>query len=314
MTKFHETPFKTSDERLAAAALPVRDRQEMIETLLYKYPVFKTGEKFIEDFHFPYGREAKHGTGTIGGLLGSSRVGKSTVCTYYAAHQPRQEVDENGESYPIVHVTMNAQTTPSSLADILANATGMRSIPSRVKADGRMRMVYQRLIMVKTQLVIIDDAQFLFNGKNAKGLHAFQTVIKDMADLHTLNVLLVGEETIREAIDNISFLEGRGSFPHETLRALGDAGKEFEGFRILLSRIDMRLPFKAQSVLHESSRVAADLHAFTGGSIGRVMNLVRAAAAMAINDGAACIMLEHLQRASIKLARLGDDRQYFGSA
>src|SRR5690606_27728960 len=84
MTVFHENPFKTAEDRLAAAALEVPERQAMIERLLYKYPVFKKGEKFIGDFHFPF-KGGTHGRGKIGGLLGSSRAGKSTICTYYVA-------------------------------------------------------------------------------------------------------------------------------------------------------------------------------------------------------------------------------------
>lgn len=115
-------------------------------------------------------------------------------------------------------------------------------------------------------------------------------------------------------IDGVDYLEGRGGFKREVLRSLGDSGKEFEEFRLLLSKIDARLPFKEPSVLHHSSAVAADVHAFTGGSIGRVMNLVREAAALAMNDGAACIMLDHFARCAPSLVRLGDARTYFRRA
>lgn len=313
MTKFHENPFKTPEERFAAATLGVPERQAMIERLLYKYPVFKTGEAFVRAFHFPF-EGGSHGTGQIGGLLGSSRAGKSTICAYYVAGIEDTGPDENGERYPVLHITATDQTTPSSLADTLAMATGMRSLPAKIKTQARMNTVMDRLRQVRTQLVILDDAQFLFFGRTRGHLSGFQSFLKQLADLHTLNVLLVGEESIREVIEGVDYLEGRGGFKKEVLKPLGDAGKEFEDFRLLLSKIDARLPFKEPSILHGSSAVAADVHAFTGGSIGRVMNLVRAAAALAMNDGASCIMLDHLRRSSETMSRIGDTRTYFRKA
>ncbi|WP_430257345.1 ATP-binding protein [Neorhizobium sp. IRS_2294] len=310
MTAFHENPFKTAEERLAAAALEVPERQAMIERLLYKYPVFKKGEQFIRDFHFPF-VGGTHGKGKIGGLLGSSRAGKSTICAYYVAGTVAPGPDEDGERHPVLHITATDQTTPSSLADTLATATGMRSLPAKIKTQARINMVLDRLRQVRTELVILDDVQFLFLGRTKSHLSGFQSFLKQMADLQTLNVLLVGEESVRDFIAGVDYLEGRGGFKREVLKPLGDAGKEFEDFRLLLSKIDARLPFKEQSVMHGSSAVAADIHAFTGGSIGRVMNLVRDAAALAMNDGTACIMLDHLRRSSETLVRVGDTRNYF---
>ncbi|MBB2715649.1 UNVERIFIED_ORG: hypothetical protein GGD48_000864 [Rhizobium etli] len=313
MTRFHENPLRTPEERLAAAVLSVPERQAMIERLLYKYPVFKKGESFIRDFHFPF-KGGKHGTGKIGGLLGSSRAGKSTICSYYVAGIETPEPDDLGERHPVLHITATDQTTPSGLSDTVAEATGMRSIPSKIKTQARMNMVLRRLVSVRTQLVILDDAQFLFLGRTKSHLSGFQSFLKQLADLGTLNVLLVGEEDIHEVIANVDYLEGRGGFRHEVLRPLADHGAQFEEFRLLLSKIDARLPFKEPSVLHGSSAVAADVHAFTGGSIGRVMTLVKDAAALAMNDGTACVMQDHLHRASLGLLRPGDTRRYFARA
>jgi hypothetical protein len=310
MDRFHENPFKTPEERLAAAALGVPARQEMIGRLLYKYPVFKKGENFIRDFHFPF-KGGSHGTGRIGGLLGPSRAGKSTICSYYVAGTEKPAPDEHGEIISVIHVTATDQTTPSSLADTLAAATAMRSIPAKVKTQARVNMVLERLRQVRTELVILDDAQFLFFDRTKSHVSGFQSMLKQLSDLDTINVLLVGEETVHEVIDGIDYLEGRGGFKREVLKSLGDSGSEFDEFRLLLSKIDARLPFKEPSVLHGSSAVAADIHAFTGGSIGRVMNLVRDAAALAMNDGASCIMLDHLRRCVPSLIRLGDTRDYF---
>lgn len=313
MTKFHEHPFRTPEERHAAANLGVPERQAMIESLLYKYPVFKKGEQFIKDFHYPF-VGGTHGKGQIGGLLGPSRVGKTTICKYYVAGIKAPPPDENGEYHPVVFITATDQTTPSSLTDTIAANTGMRSILSKVKTQARINLVLERLRQVRTELIIIDDAQFLVVGRNKSCVTGFQSLLKQLADMITLNILLVGDEVIHDWIANVDYLVNRGGFKREPLKSLGDSGREFEDFRLLLSKIDARLPFKERSILHHSSALAADIHAFTGGSIGRVTGLIREAAAQAMNDGTACIMLDHFARVAPSLVRLGDKRVYFKKA
>ena len=56
---------------------------------------------------------------------------------------------------------------------------------------------------------------------------------------------------------------------------------QFEQFTVMLEGIDNRLPFTLKSGLSEST-IAADIHRFSGGLIGRVMNLIGAAGFEAI--------------------------------
>ncbi len=310
MTGFHETPFRTAEEREAAASRPVHERQAMIERLLYKYPLFKAGEEFIRRFHFPFDN-GTYGKGTIGGLLGPSRVGKSTICEFYASGIENPEPDEFGETYRVIHVTATSQTTPSSLTDTIAAKTGLRSIPAKLKTQARVNMVLRRLETVRTELIILDDAQFLFLERTRSQVQGFLSLLKDLADMKTLNVLLVGIDEVRTVVAGFDYIEGRGGFKHKVLAPLGDEGEEFNQFRLLLSKIDARLPFRQPSVLADSIAVAADVHAFTGGSIGRVMNLVREASALAMNANSSGIFLEHFRQASTLLGRVNDTRQYF---
>lgn len=313
MKKFHEHPFRTPEERHAAASLGVPERQAMIERLLYKYPVFKQGEQFIREFHFPF-EGGTPGKGTVGGLLGESRTGKTTICKYYAAGVQTPPADENGEYYPIIHITVTIQSTASTLTDMIAAKTGMRSIPAKIKTEARTNMVKNRLRQVRTELIILDDAQFMFVGRNRLCVTGFHGLLKQLADMMCLNVLLVGEQVIHENVDHVDYVRNRGGFKRETLVALSDSGRQFEDFRLLLSKIDARLPFKERSILHHSSALAADIHAFTDGSIGRVTELIREAAAVAMNDKAACIRLEHFAKVATRLVRLGDKRVYFKRA
>jgi ABC-type glutathione transport system ATPase component len=94
MTQFHTEAFLTPEARIAAASLPKSQRQLMIKNLLYRYPEFKKGLKFITNFHRP-GSDDLHDTGVIGGLLGESRAGKTMICRYFTSlHQ--NGVEEEG--------------------------------------------------------------------------------------------------------------------------------------------------------------------------------------------------------------------------
>lgn len=75
-TVFHTTAFKTDEQRLAAANLPIIQRQRLIKTILYPYPKFKDAQAFIKQFHKPVeGGVADHGC--IAGIVGQSRAGRS---------------------------------------------------------------------------------------------------------------------------------------------------------------------------------------------------------------------------------------------
>lgn len=107
---------------------------------------------------------------------------------------------------------------------------------------------------------------------------------------------------------------GRGKIgglrPNKVLDPLGDTKTEFEQFCMLLDGIDNRLPFAAKSGL-ANDRIAKDIHRHSDGLIGRVMELVQAAAFDAINDGTDSILIEHLQSAADRLLPSNDAYRYF---
>ena len=147
---FHTQAFTTPEARAEAASLPKPRRQEMIKTLLYPYPVFKFGVKFIKDFHQPGGDEG-YDFGAIGALMGESHAGKSVICRYYSSLFPNGVSDE-GETYPIVYVEATEHMTLQNLAERIYYQTGARSIPN-VKNGALRDNAILRLAAAKTQLV-----------------------------------------------------------------------------------------------------------------------------------------------------------------
>lgn len=306
MTTFNMEKL-TEEARAAAASQSPAIRQRLIDTLLYPYPLFKQGNAFIGKFHRPVDG-GRHGTGKIGGLLGPSRVGKSAICKFYRSHHPAR-VDNEGEVYPVVYFQASDDMNPRTMAERICEATGARSL-AQMKVSALIDTCIHRLVRAKTELLIIDDAQFMFMGRRSDQVRNFKSFIKLASDANAFNILLVGEPVIGDVIAAIDYLSGRGGFPHNNLTPLGDSATEFEQFCLLLEGIDNRLPFASKSGLSEA-KIAADIHRFTGGLIGRVMNLIQHAAFEAINAGTSRIMIEHLQSAAAMLVSVGDDHPYF---
>lgn len=301
---FHTEAFLTHEARAAAAALPKSRRQEMIKNLLYRYPVFNQGVAFIGSFHRPTGEG--HDTGAVGGMLGESHAGKSMICRYYASQFPNG-VGERGETYPVVYLEATEQMSPSHMAERLYYLTGARSIP-KIKAASLMDNSILRLAASATQLVILDEAQLLLTDRPAPQIKAFRGFIKEMVDARLFNVLLVGEERLREAIHTMTALANRGGFYCETVKPMGDSGTEFEMFRLLIDKIDERLPFLSKSNLEVWAK---DFHHYSGGKIGRLMNLVGRAGLLAIGQDTGCIMVEHLRETVNRMRAPGDRYPYF---
>lgn len=292
-SRFHTNKFKTHEERAAAAALPPADRQWMVENLLFEYKLFKSVSEEISGFHRPV-KDGTHGRGSIGGLLGHSRSGKSYICKHYVARFPA-ELTEEGERYPIIYLEVRDDWTAYHTAEQIFMATGAKSLPS-LKLAGLITSAYRRLLKVGTELVVFDDAHFLLSAKRQAG--AFKSLVKGIADLRSCNVLLVGLPEMQAVVEGDAQLSGRGDFPHwETLPLRWEIDEEREQFTLLLNGIDERLPFRNLSNLADAN-IVADFYDATGGIIGRVMNLICDAALRAINDSTACIMDYHLEAAA----------------
>ncbi|MES0022402.1 MULTISPECIES: TniB family NTP-binding protein [unclassified Mesorhizobium] len=306
--RFHTTKFDTDEERGTAAALPAAQRQWMVENLLFEYPLFKEVSSEVARFHHPV-VGGTHGTGAIGGVIGASRSGKSYICKHYAADYPVQVLEE-GEKYPVVYLEARGDWTPYHFAEQVFMATGAKSVPS-MKTPALITASQRRLLKVGTELVIIDDSHFLLLETKGRVQATFKSLVKGIADIGSCNVLLAGLPGLQAFIEGADQLNGSGDFPHwETKPLRWEIEDEREQFMLLLHGIDRRLPFLKLSGLANPSK-AADFYHGSEGKIGRVMNIIADAALRAINDGTACIMMEHLQAAAIIRMKVGETYRPF---
>ncbi|MCF6367599.1 ATP-binding protein [Rhizobium halophilum] len=303
---FHTAAFTTPQERVAVSKLPRRQRQWMIDNLLVEYVTFKEGREFIRKAHNPYDDGAPTG-GKLRALLGESRVGKSSICRYYADLNPPQ-VAEDQELYKVVHMTVSVRMTPLEFAQELNDVAGNRYSPMRGGWHSYVRRALLHLVEVGTELLILDDAQYLFFDRREDSIYDMFKLVKKILDTRRTNVLLVGEARTDDFIQRTPPLKNR-DYSAMMFKPLTSSAKDIEDFGKLLGSIDRRLPFAEPSGLQA---LAEDMYRFSGGMIGIVMNIVQAAAAEALNYNRSRILIEDFRFAVKTRIAVGDDYNYFG--
>ena len=210
----------------------------------------------------------------------------------------------------MVYLEARDDWTPHHFAEQLFMASGGKAVP-KMKTPAMISSCQRRIVNAQTELVIIDDAHFLLLERHGRSLSLFKSFIKAILDLRTCNVLLAGLPQLHGFVASNEQLFFRGGFPKCDVVPLNWALKEEQDqFRLLLNGIDERLPFARKAGLANTDW-AVDFHRLSEGMIGRIMNVVQAAAFEAINDGSACILVEHLREAADMRRLPGDTHRYF---
>lgn len=307
--RFHTEAFNSDEDRVAASILPASTRQWMINNLIVKYPVFNEGFDIIAENHFPV-ENGVPGRGTVGAMLGESRTGKTAVCKYYAAMHP-PTYDEEGEIFPVIHLNASVRMSPTESAHELNRLTAARYARMHGGIGAYVNNALLRLMKVRTQLLIVDDAQYLFFDRTNNTASNMFKLIKTIVDYDVLSVMLVGEERVNDYVYSINAFENRG-YNWRELKPLSSGKSDMVRFSKLLGAIDKRLPFANLSGF-DDPYIAEQMYRYSNGMIGRVMNIIKPAAFRAINQGTSQVMIEHLRHAVSTRRKRGDSYSYFGS-
>lgn len=306
---FHTEPFESPEERLAASKLSPVARQWTVKRLIVKYPVFNSGYSMIAENHFPV-VGGSHARGTVGAMLGESRTGKTAICDYYAAMHP-PIINEEGETFPVVKLNASLKMTTMEFAQRINRLTAARYERRSGGVGVYVDNAILRFLKARTQLLIIDEAHFLFFDRPDNSAASMYKIVKDIVDLDALAVMLVGDDRINDYVLSIDAFQNRG-YNAQPLKPLSAGESDMHRFRKLLGSIDRRLPFANLSGFDDpSSTVAQDLYRYSRGLIGRVMLLIAPASHLAMNDGSSMILIEHLRKA-VSTRAGKDDYDYFG--
>ncbi|OJG00183.1 TniB family NTP-binding protein [Pararhizobium antarcticum] len=298
--EFHRTQFLTDEQRRAASELSPAARQAMVTNLVVPSSQFKRLTERVARFHRPVD-DGIAGPGWVGGLLGDSRAGKSTILQSYAS-KFSAVLGENGYIVPVLYIEARDDWDLLEFGRQIYLETAASSIP-RLSTASVNTQAARRVALFGVELLIIDDAHRLF-AKMRKTPY-YVSLLTAIANAKNCNILLAGLPSIRESVELIPHLKNRGGFPHDTAYDFdADIPDDREQFRVFLEGVDRRLPFLRKSGLSSKSYVADFLHV-SRGSIGNVMNIVIDAAYMAINEKRNCIMPSHLRTAALERMKDG---------
>lgn len=273
-------------------SIPPIDRQRKLNSIFVNHTKFQEATETIERFHMPV-LGGMHGVGCLSVIAGDSRTGKSCAVSRYAARYP-QEVVEGGLKRPVVVADMPIEGGPRAVLESVAEAL---SVPTsqRTPNDGLIQILRRALAEMEVELLIFDEAQELFSdlGSKRRLLPFARGLIRKLLNLQRFNIICVGlSETYRFIADEAQ-LTGRGGLPYRMLSPYSwNDESEQKLFRYLCRKIDDELPFETRSDL-EAVNVAHRLFYASQGNIGRLMDLIRAAGARAINDNANSIEMGH---------------------
>lgn len=297
--------FLTDEDRTRASQLPVGERQLLIKNLFVPYHTYNLGYDAIRTLHMPVAGGLPN-LGVVGGLIGPSRCGKSMICEAYVANHPQRD-GETGVEHPVVCINASIDMSRRQVGSRVHRFT---SSPHRILSrTDPIEWTVDRLLKCRTELLIVDDAQYLFfEHRLAWSATEMFGVVKDVLDTKKVSVMLVGDSRINKFVFDIDAFKNRG-YRHSDLEPLSNTPEDLEKFGALLTSIDRRLPFAKPSQL---ARYRDDFHRYSEGRIGLVMNVVQEAGYRALNDRTACILVEHLRAAVHRMVRPGDDANYFG--
>jgi type II secretory pathway predicted ATPase ExeA len=257
-------------------------------------------------------------------IIGPSGSGKSTIVKDWRERITRAEPQREG-SHPVLHVTLTANATVTSLGTDIIYETQLDALPPEVIADAARRRVRRRfqksdgptgtrpqmahlarrtLQNAGTEMLVLDEMHHLVqsDGANVTKWSVTETV-KWFSIKGECPIVLIGIPRLMGVItaELNRQLAGRAQMPI-VLRPLDWSVKEqradFIGY---VGAIDNKLVehgvLPKKSNLHQGNWLLC-FYDFSRGIVGRVSQLVEQATNLAIERGGDCIKLDDLVAAT----------------
>ncbi len=266
------------------------ERIRLSERIFIKYPQLKEILKKVDDCH-QLAKLSSEPPCLI--ITGPSGAGKTTISRYFRELQPRRNTEE-GTVVPVLTATIPCPASVKSLATSLLDSLG-DPIPDKGSTVSQTIRLYKLIGTCGVELIILDEFQHIIDRDRLKVLSTAAGWLKNLVNHTGKPVVLMGmpgSDRILDA-DDQNQLERRFS-SRLTLDPFGWGEKKLEDdFRKFLQLVDEKLPFNERSRL-SSWETALRIHYATGGVVGKVMALIRAATVKVIKNGQTQITLNHL--------------------
>ena len=267
-------------------------RQLHISNIVIEHTRFLEAFDGLGEFHFPV-KGGLPSAGRIGALYGDSRAGKTFATKRYAKQFPVL-AGETGLIMPVVYADMPMEGGGGARAILEALASALE-IPLSLKMNNPAltNLILKSLVDRKVELLLLDEFEQVFRKTDGRLAGFGRGLIRKIANLGTLSIMCVGLEDTYDLLRKDPQVEGRGGLPYWYVRPYTwDSVEEQMEFRLLCDEFDRQLPFNNRSGL-KTKELAYRLHWVTNGNIGRLKGLIEAAGALAINEEASRIEVDH---------------------
>lgn len=232
-------------------------------------------------------------------LTGPSGIGKTTITDRLKALHP---VDTTAEGQAIIPIVSLNMTTVPSETRFWSEMLRMLHVSYR-ESDSPQRkknQAFELLAYVRCRLLVIDEIHNVLTG-GPREQRIFLTLLKNLSNELGIPLVCVGTGDAVRALHTDTQLSSR--FTSFGLRKL-PLDKSFLGF---LATYERQLPLARPSNL-ASREIATAIHReSSGGLIGEVTKLIKAAAVAAVRSGEERITPDLL--ASVEHVRLRDYRE-----
>lgn len=260
--------------------LSVDERKILVERVYVKHP---HSEKLLKkiDYCRTHSKIAAEPDGML--ITGMQGMGKSTLWKRYVKDFPRTKT-ETGVIIPVLTVGIHAPATPKSLVTVLLSALGDPAAERGSSAAQTLRL-YSYLEKCHTELLILDEFQHFIDRDSSKILKTISDWLKMLMNNTGLPIVLIGMP------NSVRVLDAQGNEQLNRRFSMRESLKPFawnvDGELSLvkfLKVLDAQLPLINNSNLADAD-IAYRIYCATSGEMYRVMDLVRLAATLAINEG-----------------------------
>jgi hypothetical protein len=282
--------------------LPTLERQKHVEKLRVFYPTWNTIYQKIERCHRRNAISAEP-QGFL--FVGRPRAGKTTLLASYHQHYPRQRIQNDDGSFrtlvPIVRTIVPAKATVPNLIRFLGRALG-DPLGSSTGTQGQMETRLMDLFVDSgVQMLMLDELQHFVDRDSWKVLLSASNWLKAFIKELKIACILAGlEEEAEQVVNANSQLQSLFGKPYklepfewDTQLTGGDIS-----FRSLIHSIEELLPLKdASNLASDDTDTAWRCYVASGGLMGYLMELLRTATHLALEQGHECLDHELLSAA-----------------
>ncbi len=256
---------------------------------LIRYPRFKELHKDIKQCQYLSKIADEPKCMSLEGLPGA---GKTTLVKEYAKAFPRIETAER-TLVPVFYMSTPSPVTIKGMAAKMLLKMGDPGFSYSGRVDGLDSRVIENLIASKTELVILDDFHHLIHSETNRILATVSDWLKALIKDSEVPFLVVGIEGRVENILKANSQLSRLFSVRETLHPFTWDTRKISTIKEFARFIEYVEKAMQMSLAKQIGHVELLYRLFfvTGGVVGNIMNLLRAAQLMALSRGSSSIEL-----------------------